>query len=125
MNISAIAIDLCDASVPDAAEILAIQKLAFQGQGILYNDFRLPPLIQTLEELIQDFKTHAFLKAVHEGKIVGSVRGRVEGDTSRASSAARGGMNCSPETRARRTSRYTESSAIACIRRNLKAPTSC
>jgi hypothetical protein len=38
MNISAIAIDLCDASVPDAAEILAIRKLAFQGQGILYND---------------------------------------------------------------------------------------
>lgn len=74
-------IDIRDASVGDAAEILAIQKIAFHGQAVLYNDFALPPLVQTLEELIQDFKTHAFLKALYNGKIVGSVRGRGEGDT--------------------------------------------
>jgi len=71
---------ICEGSEQDAAEILAIQKLAFHGQGVLYNDFTLPPLIQTLQELIQDFKMQAFLKAVHEGKIVGSVRGRMDGD---------------------------------------------
>ncbi len=74
-------IDISAASETDAADILAIQKLAFHGQGMLYNDFSLPPLVQTLEELIQDFKLYAFLKALYNGKIVGSVRGRVERDT--------------------------------------------
>ena len=62
-------------------EILKIQKLAFHGQAILYDDFTLPPLVQKLEELIQDFKTHSFLKALYTGKIVGAVRGCAEGDT--------------------------------------------
>lgn len=70
-----------DATESDAAKILEIQKLAFRGQAVVYDDFTLPPLTQTLEELIQDFKTHAFLKALYDGKIVGSVRGRAEGDT--------------------------------------------
>lgn len=74
-------INICDASESDAAEILRIQKLAFHGQGVLYDDFTLPPLVQTPEELCRDFKTHLFLKAVDLGKIVGSVRGRVEGNT--------------------------------------------
>lgn len=68
------------ASISDAAGILGIQKLAFHGQAILYDDFTLPPLVQTIEELIQDFRTHVFLKAISDGKIVGSVRGRREGD---------------------------------------------
>jgi len=81
MNISSITIDICEASEQDAAEMLAIQKLAFHGQGILYNDFTLPPLVQTLEELVRDFRTYAFLKALYDGEIVGSVRGRSEGGT--------------------------------------------
>jgi ribosomal protein S18 acetylase RimI-like enzyme len=75
------AMDIPDASVADAAAIWEIQRLAFHQQGLLYNDFTLPPLVQTLEELIRDFKTHIFLKALYDGKIVGSVRGRTEGDT--------------------------------------------
>lgn len=74
-------ITICEASDQDATEILEIQKLAFHGQGILYNDFMLPPLVQTREELVRDFRAHAFLKALSEGKIVGSVRGRCESDT--------------------------------------------
>ena len=81
MNSEQTSIDIRDASVSDAAEILAIQKLAFHGQGILYNDFTLPPLVQTLVELVRDFRTYAFLKALYDGKIVGSVRGRCESDT--------------------------------------------
>jgi N-acetylglutamate synthase-like GNAT family acetyltransferase len=81
MNISELTIDIRDASEADAAEILEIQKLAFHGQGILYNDFTLPPLVQTMEELIRDFKTQVFLKALYNDKIVGSVRGRTEEDT--------------------------------------------
>lgn len=74
-------ITIREASEQDAAGILAIQKLAFHGQGILYNDLTLPPLVQTMEELVHDFRTHAFLKALSDGRIVGSVRGRCEGDT--------------------------------------------
>jgi len=70
-----------DASKSDAPAILEIQSLAFHGQGVLYNDFTLPPLVQTLEELIRDFETFNFLKASYNGMIVGSVRGSIEGDT--------------------------------------------
>lgn len=81
MKNSEMSIAVLDATEADAAAILEIQKLAFHGQGVLYNDFTLPPLTQTLEELIKDFKKYAFLKAVYEEKTVGSVRGRVEGNT--------------------------------------------
>jgi ribosomal protein S18 acetylase RimI-like enzyme len=74
-------IEIRDATPSDAGEILEIQKSAFHYQGILYNDFKLPPLVQTLDDLIRDFKTHVFLKAVYQGKIVGTVRGRGEGNT--------------------------------------------
>ncbi|MGE5173063.1 MAG: GNAT family N-acetyltransferase [Betaproteobacteria bacterium] len=74
-------IDIRDATTSDAAAILEIQKLAFHGQGILYNDFTLPPLLQTLEELVLDFKKHLFLKAMDEGRVVGSIRGRAERET--------------------------------------------
>jgi ribosomal protein S18 acetylase RimI-like enzyme len=74
-------IELLDASVSDAAELLAVQKLAFRGQAELYHDFTLPPLVQTLDELIADFDKHVVLKASHNGAIVGSVRGQQEGDT--------------------------------------------
>jgi N-acetylglutamate synthase-like GNAT family acetyltransferase len=81
MNSEDSSIDIVDASEEDAGEILEIQKLAFHGQGVLYNDLLLPPLVQTLEELVWDFRTYAFLKALSDGKIVGSVRGRCESDT--------------------------------------------
>jgi ribosomal protein S18 acetylase RimI-like enzyme len=74
-------IDIHDATEVDSTEILEIQKLAFHGQGVVYDDFTLPPLVQTLEELVRDFRSYTFLKALVEGKIVGSVRGRCEGVT--------------------------------------------
>jgi len=74
-------ITIQDATEVDAAEILALQKLAFHEQGILYDDLTLPPLVQTPEELIRDFKTYSFLKGLYLGRIIGSVRGRVEGGT--------------------------------------------
>ncbi len=74
-------VDIREASESDAAEILHIQKLAFHRQGVLYNDFGLPPLVQTPEELVRDFRAHVFLKAIYRGRIVGSVRGVAEGTT--------------------------------------------
>ena len=47
----------------------------------IYNDFSIPPLTQSLEELRRDFANAVFLKAEHDGKIIGSVKGHQAGDT--------------------------------------------
>lgn len=65
----------------DAPEILALQKVAYQSEAEIYGDTSLPALEQTLEQLQQDFERMSFLKAVVNGKIIGSVRGYEQGDT--------------------------------------------
>jgi ribosomal protein S18 acetylase RimI-like enzyme len=62
------------ATVSDAEELLTLQKLAYRSEAEIYNDFRLPPLVQTLESMKEDFKNQLFLKAVLDGRIIGSVR---------------------------------------------------
>lgn len=48
----------------DARDILALQRLAYQSKAALYDDFGIPPLTQTLDELESEFDNHLFLKAV-------------------------------------------------------------
>ena len=62
------------AASDDASEILALQKLAYQSEAAIYNDYTIPPLMQTLEEITADFQRQTFLKATMDGRIVGSVR---------------------------------------------------
>lgn len=62
------------ANINDSEEILSLQKLAYQSQAIIHGDFQIPPLTETLEELKDKFKTHLFLKAIVDSKIVGSIR---------------------------------------------------
>ena len=63
------------ATVKDAEELLALQKLAYRSEAEIYHDFSLPPLVQTLEGMKKDFVNQLFLKAVtEEGRILGSVR---------------------------------------------------
>ena len=69
------------ANIHDLDEILALQKLAYQSEAQLNNDFSIPPLTQTLDEIRTEFGQTVFLKAVQDGKIIGSVRGRLDGDT--------------------------------------------
>ncbi len=59
----------------DAPEILALQKVAYQSEAEIYGDESLPALHQTLDELQNDFARMVILKAVVNGKIIGSVRG--------------------------------------------------
>lgn len=66
--------NIFQADINDAEEILVLQKLAFQTEGKLYNNFNIAPLNQTLDEIRLEFNTHIFLKAVENGKIVGTVR---------------------------------------------------
>jgi ribosomal protein S18 acetylase RimI-like enzyme len=62
------------AAIFDAEEILALQKLAYRSEAEIYNDFNIPPLVQTLEGIEKDFKDQFFLKAIMNGRIIGSVR---------------------------------------------------
>ena len=62
------------ATVSDAGELLVLQKLGYRSEAEIYNDFNIPPLVQTLESMEEDFGNHLFLKAVLDGRIIGSVR---------------------------------------------------
>jgi ribosomal protein S18 acetylase RimI-like enzyme len=62
------------ATISDAGEILVLQKLAYRSEAEIYNDFNIPPMVQTLEGIEKDFGNHFFLKALMDGKIIGSVR---------------------------------------------------
>jgi ribosomal protein S18 acetylase RimI-like enzyme len=70
-----------DAEPADAREILELQKLAFQSEAEFYNDYTLPPLTQTLEGMREDYTSQIVLKAVLDGRIVGSARGYVKDGT--------------------------------------------
>jgi phosphoribosylanthranilate isomerase len=58
----------------DLAAILELQKMAYQSEAAIYEDPRLPPLTQTIDDLQTEFDRMLFLKAVMGKKIVGSVR---------------------------------------------------
>jgi GNAT superfamily N-acetyltransferase len=68
------------ATAEDAAEILALQRLAYESEARLYNDWSIPPLVQTLESLISDIKVATVLKATEGAAIIGSVRASLDGD---------------------------------------------
>jgi len=70
------------AETDDLPEILSLQKLAYQSEARLVNDFSIPPLTQTHEGIRADYDNGIILKAIDEGgKIIGSVRGRFSDDT--------------------------------------------
>ncbi len=62
------------ATVGDAQEILDLQKLAYQSEAAIYQNYAIPPLTQTPPEIEAELQHQVFLKAVASGQIVGSVR---------------------------------------------------
>lgn len=67
---------IAQATLDDAAEILELQKLAYESEARLYDDWTLPPLTQTLPGLIDEFANSVVLKALQDQRLVGSVRAR-------------------------------------------------
>ena len=67
-------VQIVRACIEDAEEILVLQKLAYRSEGELYNNYGIQPLVETGDEIKGCFKTHVFLKAVSESKIIGTVR---------------------------------------------------
>ena len=68
-------VDIQQASVEDADEILALQKLAYRSEARLYGDWSIAPLTQTLDQLRRQFSDPIILKACADGRIGGSARG--------------------------------------------------
>ena len=71
------------ATTNDAAEILALQKLAYVSESEIYDDFSIQPMTQTLDELVREFAFHTIFKTVQNGRIVGSVRTQLDDGTCR------------------------------------------
>ncbi len=68
------------ATANDAGMILELQKTAYQSEAKRYNDYRLPPLIQTFDEILKDFRK-GHIKGCTFRSEVGSVRGYAENGT--------------------------------------------
>jgi ribosomal protein S18 acetylase RimI-like enzyme len=69
------------ACIEDAEEILALQKLAYLSEAEIIGDYAIPPLRQTLDEIRAEFERQVFWKVESEGRIIGSVRGTLDGGT--------------------------------------------
>jgi ribosomal protein S18 acetylase RimI-like enzyme len=78
MNNTPIKVEM--ASAKDAEEILDLQKLTYITEAEIYDDYTIPPLTQTLPEMLDDFLKYTVLKATSGDVIVGSVRGQLTGD---------------------------------------------
>lgn len=73
---------IIEAKAEDLGIILELQRLAYQSEAELLGDYSIPPLKQTLDEVVQEFQEGILLKAVDGlGRIIGSVRGIVKDHT--------------------------------------------
>lgn len=70
-------------SVADAGEVLTLQRAAYVSEAQLYGDPSLPPLVQTLPELVTELSNSKGYKAIRGSRLVGAVRSVVDGDTLR------------------------------------------
>ena len=68
------------ATINDAEAILELQRIAYQSEAIICNDWSLAPLTQTIESLQEEFVRLNFLKAILHGQMVGSVRAQLQAD---------------------------------------------
>jgi ribosomal protein S18 acetylase RimI-like enzyme len=69
------------ADVSEAEQILKLRYLCYQSEATIYDGWSIPPLTQTLREVLREYDDHELLVARLGSEVVGSVRGRLEGDT--------------------------------------------
>ena len=70
------------AKCEDLNEILELQYLAYQSEAALFGTNDIPPLRQTLDEVVKEYNVGTILKMVDEnGIIIGSVRAKENNDT--------------------------------------------
>jgi len=70
---------IAKATFEDLPAILELQKLAFISEAQIHNNFKIQPLVQTLEEIQKEFENWTILKLIDEQqKIIGSIRANEE-----------------------------------------------
>ena len=70
------------ADYEDLQDILRLQYLAYQSEAALFGSKDIPPLKQTLEEVIAEYREGIILKMVDENNvIIGSVRAKESNGT--------------------------------------------
>ncbi|GIF03783.1 GNAT family N-acetyltransferase [Actinoplanes siamensis] len=67
----------------DTGEILTLQLAAYVAEAQLYDDPHLPALVQSFDELAAELRDSLALKAVLGHRIVGAVRGHLDGSVLR------------------------------------------
>ena len=74
--------DIVKAEMSDLQDILELQYLAYQSEAELFGNKDIPPLKETLEEVIEEFNAGVILKMPDENnRIIGSVRAREKDGT--------------------------------------------
>jgi ribosomal protein S18 acetylase RimI-like enzyme len=68
------------AAVQDAEQIFRLQYLCFQSEAALYGNYRIDPLVQTLDSVREEVAADCVFVARLGDEVVGSVRGRVTED---------------------------------------------
>ena len=69
--------NITKANLEDLSEILQLQYLAYQSEADLFGSRDIPPLKQTLDEVINEYHNGIILKMCDEtGKIIGSIRAK-------------------------------------------------
>lgn len=79
---SGILLEMMRADSNDLQNILDLQHLAYQSEARILNNWEIPPLKQTYQDVAAEFTKTVFFKVTDEQeKIVGSVRGYSQGNT--------------------------------------------
>jgi len=66
----------------DLQEILQLQYLSYQSEAELFGSREIPPLKQTLDEVIEEYQVGIILKMLDDaGNIIGSVRAKEDNGT--------------------------------------------
>ncbi|MFE8945575.1 GNAT family N-acetyltransferase [Streptomyces sp. NPDC007856] len=68
------------ATEQDAEQIFRLQYLCFQSEAALYGNYRIDPLVQTLDSVRQEVASDCVFVARLGEEVVGSVRGKVGED---------------------------------------------
>lgn len=64
----------------DLPLILILQKECYLVEVEIYNDYNILPLFQTIESITNDLKKQTFFKIEFNKKVVGTVRGYMDGE---------------------------------------------
>ena len=115
-------------SARDAGEVLTLQRAAYVGEAMLYDQF-LPPLFETLDEVADVLASDVTVLGLRDGpRLIGTVRIKPDGEIARlavapdrqheglgtrllAAAIEHGGTGCSPATAARPTCGSTAGTA--------------